>query len=128
MLVLMTSDVPVKVNAWVDAGVAPLVEALNAYDKIVTLDSCAGHDEDHGAYVLFHYQGDDPAEFASRLGGVLNRQHIEYLLRAEWRPGYDDPLLELACPSDAVADLALAVSAVRTKVSRDDTTRTELRS
>jgi hypothetical protein len=109
-------EVPVKVTAWVDEGVAPLVEALNSYDQIVTLDSCEGHGDERGAYVLFACTGKDAAAFASELGKALSGEHDNYLLRAEWRPEQDEPLLELACPSAEVAALAASVSACRTKL------------
>ena len=40
----MHTEIPVKVTAWIDEGVAPLVEALNEFPQVVTLDSCQGGD------------------------------------------------------------------------------------
>ena len=45
-------ETSVKVNAWVDEGVVPLVAALSPFENVVTLDSC----QEHGAgeaYVSF---------------------------------------------------------------------------
>jgi hypothetical protein len=39
-------QVAVKVNAWADEGVAPLVEALSEFPGVLTLDSCQGGEED----------------------------------------------------------------------------------
>lgn len=47
-------EVPVKVNAWVDEGVADLVTALSEFDGIVTLESCQG-DIQSGAWICFRY-------------------------------------------------------------------------
>ena len=46
-------QVLVKVNTYVDEGIAPLVNALSQLDKVTTLESCQG-DED-GAWVYFCY-------------------------------------------------------------------------
>jgi hypothetical protein len=124
----MRREVPVKVTAWVDAGIAPLVVALNTYEQVVTIDSCEGHDDKSGPYVLFHCEGEDPAKFANDLGRALSNQRVDFLLRAEWRPEYEEPLLELACPSGSVADLAAAVNSCRTRLSSGGRRRTALRS
>jgi len=47
--------VPVKVNAWVDEGIADLVSALSQFDGLVTLESCQGDADDHRAFVIFEY-------------------------------------------------------------------------
>jgi hypothetical protein len=44
----------------VDEYVAPLVVALNAFERVSTLDSCEGRDG-APAYVYFTYQGDTHA-------------------------------------------------------------------
>ena len=95
--------VPVKVTAWVDEGVAPLVVALNQFPGVMTLDSCEG-DSTLGAYVMFRADGGE--RFARTLAVQLGGS--EFLLRAEWLPGYDDgePLLTLSCPPDLVQPLA----------------------
>jgi hypothetical protein len=104
-------EVPIKVTAWVDEGVAPLVAALNSLDGVMTLDSCQG-DSEKGAYVLFRYRDKGPLQFVADLARVLGGSCDEYLLRAEWRPGTVDslePLLELVCPPDQVAPLAKVI-------------------
>jgi hypothetical protein len=50
----------VKVNAPVDEGIAEVVEALNAFPKLYTTDSCQGRD-DGWAFVWFRY-GDTAQE------------------------------------------------------------------
>jgi len=51
----MHKTVRVKVNAWVDEDVAPLVLALNEFPNVWTLDSCQGENGKH-AYVYFDCQ------------------------------------------------------------------------
>lgn len=46
------AQVPVKVNAMVDEGIAQLVEALSAVPGLVTLESCQGGNG-RDAYVIF---------------------------------------------------------------------------
>lgn len=105
-------EIPVKVTAWVDEGVAPLVAALNQFDDVMTIDSCQG-DGDKGAYVLFRCLSGSPLDFAAGLAAALSphERAADYLLRAEWRPGTDEPVFELACPPDQVETVARLVSA-----------------
>ncbi len=48
-------EVPVKVNAWVDEGIADLVSALSELDGLVTLESCQGDVGEREAFVIFQY-------------------------------------------------------------------------
>jgi hypothetical protein len=107
-------EVPVKVTAWVDEGVAPLVAALNEFRDVMTLDSCE-HDPDRGAYVLFYSRHAEPLRFVAELAASLSpyARAADYSLRIEWRAGTDEPLLELACPPDQVEPLAQLLSAFR---------------
>src|SRR6188472_3294822 len=68
-------EIPIKLTAWIDQGVVPLVEALDGFQ---------------GAYVLFRLRGtsDQATGFASGLAADLNSEEgVSYLLQAEWRPG-----------------------------------------
>lgn len=115
------AEVPVKVNAWVDEGVEPLVIALNDYACVFTADSCEG-DNERGAYVLFSYRGNRrmAARFATDLGAALAGLAPEFLLQAEWRPGSEgEPLLALTCPRDHVHRLAEALNTCRRTVCGD---------
>ena len=106
------TEVPVKVTAWVDEGVAPLVLALNELPEIVTLDSCQGGKETD-AHVFFCHRGDDreAVAFGAELGTMLAAHHdaASYLLTAEWRPGNDEPVFRLACPAAQVDELASVI-------------------
>jgi len=48
-------EVSVKVNAWVDEGIADLVTALSEIEGLVTLESCQGGSSEHDAFVIFRY-------------------------------------------------------------------------
>jgi hypothetical protein len=48
-------EVPVKVNAWVDEGIADLVSALSELDGLLTLESCQGDIGEREAFVIFQY-------------------------------------------------------------------------
>lgn len=48
-------EVPVKVNAWVDEGIADLVSALSEIDGLITLESCQGDADEREAFVIFRY-------------------------------------------------------------------------
>jgi len=106
------TEVPLKVNCWVDAGIAPLVEALNEFEDVWTLDSCERDrsDDGQGAYVMFAYRGANAEGFASALRNRIPRSaHLE----VDRQPGENEPLLILSCPSDHVDLTAGAVSSAR---------------
>lgn len=50
-------EMPVKVNAWVDEGIADLVSALSQVKGLVTLESCQGDAGERDAFVVFRYGG-----------------------------------------------------------------------
>ena len=108
-------ETPVKVNAWVDEGVAPLVEALNDFERVWTAASCETDDSlaPYGAYVIFSYQGSgsEAALFSAELAQAL-KDSSPFCLQTDWRAGNDEPVLTISCPPDQVSDLAAAVRKV----------------
>lgn len=46
-------EVPVRVNAWVDEGIADLVSALSEIGGLVTIESCQGTLGERSAFVVF---------------------------------------------------------------------------
>jgi hypothetical protein len=48
-------EVLVKVNAWVDEGIADLVSALSEIEGLITLESCQGDAGTRDAFVIFRY-------------------------------------------------------------------------
>jgi hypothetical protein len=114
-------EVPIKLTAWIDQGVVPLVEALDDFEDVLTVASCED-DGIQGAYVLFRLRGtsDQATDFASGLAADLNCEvEISYVLQAEWRPGESEPLLTLSCPPDQVPLLADLINSSHTRASGD---------
>lgn len=129
-MVVAHVEVPVKVNAWADAGVAPLVEALSSWDDIVTLDSCeAGVDA--LAYVQFTAE---PAHAllgaAERTAAILSEMdECPAVVAVEWAFGGLQPSGRLVCPQAEVPAVAAhLLSGARRSGSSGDTERTGTRS
>src|SRR6266851_5913445 len=108
----------VKVNAPVDEGIAALVEALNQFDGIITLDSCQRGRE--GAYVYFTFgvylctQDADwrqLAEFVERLSADLRDLNLccGYSLRLEWFGSNEQPRAQLVLNPEYVAAVATKI-------------------
>lgn len=106
-------EIPVKVTAWIDEGIVPLVLALNALPNVETLDSCQGR-QDKPAHVYFRYRGDARAvtRFIAALAALLtpHERLADYTLIARWRPGTDEPLFQLACPTEHSSALARIIN------------------
>jgi hypothetical protein len=105
-------EIPVKVTAWIDEGVVPLVLALNGFPGVMTLDSCQGDPGQRPASVFFCLRG-ETVTFAERLAATLTRfaDRCDYTLTVEWRAGADEPIFRLVCPAAHVCVLADAVRA-----------------
>lgn len=109
------ATVPVKVNVWVDEGIAPLVRALNSWDDIVTLDSCeAGPDA--LAYIQFSAE---PVEqligVAQRLARCLSQvDDSPAVVAVEWSYGGDAPLGRISCDLREVQRVADLLTSAHT--------------
>jgi hypothetical protein len=127
----------VKVNATVDRGIAPLVEALNACPGVFTTSSCEGR-KNRDAFVAFDTGGDGSrlVAFVDALSGALSRNakisDLPFTLSVEWYAGGDAPSGYLRVPHQHIQVLAeaihsaapdVAITARRTRKSRspDDT-------
>lgn len=105
-----------KVSAWVEEGVVPLVLALNELEDVVTVASRQGG-PGRAAYVRFRRRdGDcDLAGLAVAIAGLLGAQAggVGYELRTlQGGPSAGEvPVLELACSDHQVMSLALALRA-----------------
>ena len=113
----------VKVNAFVDEGVAPLVEALNQFEKVETIDSCQGYGG-RPACVYFRFRG-TPREFLTFLQGLSVNlgtrldSCCDYSLRAEWLAGAKEPRGQLWARLDYVPRLAEALLGVHQAMARN---------
>jgi hypothetical protein len=111
----MHTEIPVKVNAWVDEGVAPLILALNEFADLVTLDSCQG-DQDRPAYVYFRHRGTaaETVQLVTRLAEALYAAAAgcDYTFRVEWLAGGNEPMAELMTSPHSIGQPATALGEV----------------
>lgn len=120
-------EILVKVNAWIDKGVAPLVESLNLFEGVVTLDSCEGCNGDP-AYVYFRCcSGSKDVEpertikfviwLATALRSQPNPLTVEYRLRLDWLTS-EEPMAELTTQRENVPTLAAKIAELSSVKSR----------
>lgn len=111
------SEVPVKVNAWVDSEVAPLVVALSRLPEVITVDSCQESSDPVAAYVAFITRGTSVAKATARLARELARTapDAHYLVRLEWVAGGRRPIGSLVVAPDSISAVAAAVRALPTR-------------
>lgn len=125
------TEVPVKVNAWVDQGVAELVAALNEVNGVVTLDSCEC-DPAGEAHVYFTTHGDGVTLFdaaAEVSEGLKGADDCEAVVAVEWWYGSATPTGRLRCrPADVPAVAERLLSYARTNPSSSDRTCRDTRS
>jgi hypothetical protein len=109
----MHREVPVKVTAWVDEGVADLVLALNEIPGLETLDSCQ-EDPDHGQASVMFCTHDEADLYATvgRLAKAIGsgpRSHVSLTLR--WSNDDAPAIADLRCPPERLSAVADAVRA-----------------
>lgn len=118
-------EIPVKVTAWVDEGIAPLVTALNAVNGVLTLDSCQG-DPDGVARVTFcTHDNQALPQIVERMAYLLEQRGWQERATVRLWAGCDGDTLaaDLYCPPALVSALAgeICVSADRMNPSHGDT-------
>ena len=107
-------EVQVKVNVWVDSGVAPLVKALSLFAEVETLNSCEGT-KSEDAYIYFRCcdgsrdaRPRETCEFVIWLSSAL-RSHpnpcTDYRLRLEWWNS-EEPMAQIITYRENVVNLA----------------------
>lgn len=105
-------QVPIKVNAECDRGIAPLVSALNEIDGLITLDSCqealAGE-----SWVFFTY-GDGWQSLSPLLQEIssgLGRANLccGCTLRLEWVGSNERPRAQILVRPEHVGIVAAAI-------------------
>lgn len=117
-------EIAVKVNAFVDEGVAPLVAALNDVPNVLTLDSCEGGDRSPYVY-LTRTDGPLP-ELVEGLAAALRASGLwDFSAAVEWQGNNDRPRACLSMSREHVGGAAEAIRAwarggCQTNVSVDD--------
>ena len=101
----------IKVNAFVDEGIAPLVAALSGIEGLVTLESCERGDDgladvyfSYGAYVDWRELG----AMLESLAGKLRELNIccGFSLTLEWFGSNDQPRARLSVKPEHAAEIA----------------------
>lgn len=111
----MHKEIPIKVTAMVDEGIAPLVEVMNAFEGVVTYSSCQGDDESaERALIWFEYRGKVDAltfyaQFARQLFCAL-APHAPYELHCRWESHSPEPTMVWKLPAYAIEMAVNAVS------------------
>lgn len=108
-------QVEAKVNAYVDEGIAPLVEALSSISGLVTIESCQRSVEGQ-AFVYFVYgeTWQELGEMAERLSSALRPLDLccGYSVTVEWFGSNDQPRAQLLTKPEHVAEVAAAIQDV----------------
>lgn len=102
-------EVCVKVNAWVDEHVAPLVSALSGHPAVVTIDSCEGGPQRSRVWFTYHGSSAEMLKFLSMLSVRLHGMPAgegDYSLRCEWEAGGDYARLSLEVTREQVVLVA----------------------
>jgi hypothetical protein len=104
-------EVAVKVNAWVDEGIAGLVNALNAVPGVLTLSGCQDS-PDGVAYVDFTTHAATPLDDTVRaIATALARMaECPAVLSLRWCFGGEQPAARIECPPGAVQMVAEGLS------------------
>ena len=125
----MSKETRVKVNAWVDESIAPLVKALSYFDVII-LDSFGGNtDRSTPAYVAFRYRGTEfeALSFISSIAKAIREAIGLYdcVLSVRWKAIEDGPFLRIALQrariqavADCIESYASSLLALGGKMSR----------
>ncbi len=106
------TEIPIKVNAWVDKDIAPLVLALNEINCIITVDSCQGIGSSP-ASVFFKYAGNSELSFLHYFAKLLgNEVKCNYELRMSWLTGSTEPIVEIMTDKENINQLASSIKSV----------------
>ena len=100
-------EIPIKVTAWVDRGIAPLVEALNKFPDIITVDSCEGRDS-QPAHVYFTSR--KGREWLANFLCQLSAKLTGCSLRLEWIAGSSEPMAGIFCSRESIDCLSNALN------------------
>lgn len=96
----------VKVNAFVDHGIAEIIIALNQITDLRTIESCQGYGDEH-AYVLFSYGGWNTLGcLLHDLYNVLQKHHAGNFSLSVHMWNLESPVAELRFDLNAIGKLS----------------------
>lgn len=109
-------QVPIRVTALIDQGIAEVVKALNEIDGVITFSSCEGRHGEEYAHVYFDYPQVSPrhwlksARLAHALARCLARAKIyDSVVSLEWSEDKERPFIALEFESDNSQRIATAL-------------------
>lgn len=121
-------QVPVKVKAFVDKGIAQLVTILNEFDGVMTFSSCEGRfgrwREDAHIYLYYGEPFNEDylatSHFAAKLAKVLaQNKAYDVEVRLEWTGDKDAPFVSIMIPAEQVELVFRILSDHRSEFSYD---------
>ena len=106
-------EIRISVNAWIDEGVAPLVEALNLFPDVLTLESCECAVDGFASVTFDHRRGEkELVRMISKLStelGTRIESCCEIRFRLEWLVSGEAPMAELLVQPALVQATAVAL-------------------
>lgn len=106
-------QIPVKVTAFVDEGIAPVVQALNTIDGVSTFSSCQGIQGREYAHVYFDFGQHSRnhwfrlAKLANKLAGTLSANGVyDADVCLEWTGDKENPFISIEFEPQHIAQIA----------------------
>ena len=124
-------QVPAKITAYVDEGIKELVELLNTFDKVETIESCEGG-KNNWATILLSYgppdtKAQETADFAVQLVNRISKTK-QYnwdkppggiYLSIQWWGIDADPTIKIKFPHERMKEVIKIFEEVRTGLPND---------
>lgn len=107
-------EVMIKINSLIDKNIVPLVQALNDFNCIITLDSCQGGD-DRPAYIYFVFRGEQRKEamFFFWLASALRQKaEQDYELNLSWIFKNENALAKLVTQPEYIDSLSKSLKKI----------------
>lgn len=108
----------VRVNAWVPQEIAPLVEALNDFPDMVTLETHGGSDREP-AWVSFSHRELDPGQTLAFIQFLTSEiqsridEDVQCKIGLEWSMGGENQsMAKLEASLDSIRQIAEAVAEI----------------
>jgi len=113
------NQVIIKVNTFVDKGIAEVVSILNQIDNVITFSSCEGKNSrnQENAHVYFYYgypfkpDYHKMLSFAARLAKVLAaNDSYDTDIALEWIGDKETPFISISMPSEQIHSVAMILN------------------
>lgn len=113
------NQVIIKVNTFVDKGIAEVVSVLNQIDSVITFSSCEGRDgrnqEDAHVYFYYGYPFEPDyhkiVSFAAKLAKVLAaNDSYDTDIALEWTGDKETPFISIRMPPEQIHTVAMILN------------------